>query len=77
GTLLDENLVELLDDNGIEMIKVRSPITCKTRRGLCAKCYGRDLARERQVNVGESVGVIAAQSIGGPGTQLTMGPFHT
>nr|MCX3324524.1 DNA-directed RNA polymerase subunit beta' [Bacillus paranthracis] len=47
GTLLDENLVELLDDNGIDMIKVRSPITCKTRRGLCAKCYGRDLARER------------------------------
>ncbi|MBK2356988.1 DNA-directed RNA polymerase subunit beta' [Francisella hispaniensis] len=77
GTLLDENLVELLDDNGIDMIKVRSPITCKTRRGLCAKCYGRDLARERQVNVGESVGVIAAQSIGEPGTQLTMRTFHT
>ena len=77
GTLLDENLVELLDEHGIDMIKVRSPITCKTRRGLCAKCYGRDLARERQVNVGESVGVIAAQSIGEPGTQLTMRTFHT
>ncbi len=77
GTLLDENLVELLDDNGIDMIKLRSPITCNTRRGLCAKCYGRDLARERKVNVGESVGVIAAQSIGEPGTQLTMRTFHT
>ncbi|APC97063.1 DNA-directed RNA polymerase subunit beta' [Francisella frigiditurris] len=77
GTLLDENLVELLDENGIDMIKLRSPITCNTRRGLCAKCYGRDLARERQVNVGESVGVIAAQSIGEPGTQLTMRTFHT
>ena len=77
GTLLDENLVELLDDNAIDMIKLRSPITCNTRRGLCAMCYGRDLARERKVNVGESVGVIAAQSIGEPGTQLTMRTFHT
>ena len=77
NTLLDENLVEVLDDNGVDIIKVRSPITCNTRRGLCAKCYGRDLARERQVNVGESVGVIAAQSIGEPGTQLTMRTFHT
>ena len=77
GTLLDENLVELLDDNAIDMIKLRSPITCNTRRGLCAQCYGRDLARERKVNVGESVGVIAAQSIGEPGTQLTMRTFHT
>ncbi|MCL4119305.1 UNVERIFIED_CONTAM: hypothetical protein GTU68_047702 [Idotea baltica] len=77
GTLLDENLVELLDDNAIDMIKLRSPISCNTRRGLCATCYGRDLARERKVNVGESVGVIAAQSIGEPGTQLTMRTFHT
>ncbi|GAB4222018.1 MAG: DNA-directed RNA polymerase subunit beta' [Francisella sp.] len=77
GTLLDENLIELLDDNGIDFIKVRSPITCKTRRGLCSKCYGRDLARERQVNIGEAVGIIAAQSIGEPGTQLTMRTFHT
>ena len=77
NTLLDENLVELLDENGVDMIKIRSPITCETRRGLCATCYGRDLARQRKVNIGESVGVVAAQSIGEPGTQLTMRTFHT
>ena len=59
------------------MVKVRTPLTCETRYGLCAKCYGRDLGRGSIVNAGESVGVIAAQSIGEPGTQLTMRTFHT
>ncbi len=76
GTLLDERLVAKLDEVGIDQIKVRSPITCETRYGVCAKCYGRDLARGHLVNVGEAVGVIAAQSIGEPGTQLTMRTFH-
>ncbi len=58
------------------MIYVRSPITCETRHGICAKCYGRDLARGHMVNIGEAVGVMAAQSIGEPGTQLTMRTFH-
>ena len=57
-------------------MQVRSPITCKTRYGVCATCYGRDLARGRQINIGEAVGVMAAQSIGEPGTQLTMRTFH-
>ena len=76
GTLLDENLVEQLDAHGIEEVKVRSPITCETRFGICAHCYGRDLARGEIANLGESVGVVAAQSIGEPGTQLTMRTFH-
>ncbi|MBI4696944.1 MAG: DNA-directed RNA polymerase subunit beta' [Gammaproteobacteria bacterium] len=76
GTLLDEKWVQFLDDNGIDEVKVRSPITCETRYGVCATCYGRDLARGHIVNVGEAVGVIAAQSIGEPGTQLTMRTFH-
>ena len=76
GTLLDEHLVEQLDAYGIEEVKVRSPITCETRFGICAHCYGRDLARGEIVNRGESVGVVAAQSIGEPGTQLTMRTFH-
>jgi len=76
GTLLDERWVDHLEELGIDEIKVRSPITCETRYGVCAKCYGRDLARGHQVNIGESVGVIAAQSIGEPGTQLTMRTFH-
>ncbi|MCP2041216.1 DNA-directed RNA polymerase subunit beta' [Neisseria sp. HSC-16F19] len=76
GTLLNEGLVDLIDNSGIDEVKVRTPITCKTRYGLCAKCYGRDLARGKLVNSGESVGVIAAQSIGEPGTQLTMRTFH-
>ena len=76
GTLLDERLVEQLDLHGIEEVKVRSPITCDTRFGICANCYGRDLARGEIVNHGESVGVVAAQSIGEPGTQLTMRTFH-
>lgn len=76
GTLLDEQWVEKLELNGIDQIRVRSPITCETRFGLCAKCYGRDLARGHLVNIGEAVGIIAAQSIGEPGTQLTMRTFH-
>ncbi len=76
GTLLDEDLVELIDEIGIDEIKVRTPLTCETRYGLCSSCYGRDLGRGTKVNRGEAVGVIAAQSIGEPGTQLTMRTFH-
>ena len=76
GALLDERLVDQLDAHAIEEVKVRSPITCETRFGICARCYGRDLARGELVNLGESVGVVAAQSIGEPGTQLTMRTFH-
>lgn len=76
GTLLDEDLVELLEDLTIDEVQVRSPITCESKYGICAKCYGRDLARGHLVNIGEAVGVIAAQSIGEPGTQLTMRTFH-
>jgi DNA-directed RNA polymerase subunit beta' len=76
GTLLDEEAVERIETLGIDEVKVRTPLTCDTRYGLCAKCYGRDLGRGQMVNVGEAVGVIAAQSIGEPGTQLTMRTFH-
>ncbi|QJQ52473.1 subunit beta' of DNA-directed RNA polymerase [Vitreoscilla sp. C1] len=76
GTILSEALVNLIDNSGADEVKVRTPITCKTRYGLCAQCYGRDLARGKLVNTGEAVGVIAAQSIGEPGTQLTMRTFH-
>ncbi|MFA7438864.1 DNA-directed RNA polymerase subunit beta', partial [Castellaniella sp.] len=76
GTLLDENLVELIDEVGVDEVKIRTPLTCETRHGLCAHCYGRDLGRGSLVNRGEAVGVIAAQSIGEPGTQLTMRTFH-
>jgi len=76
NTLLDEQLVEELEKHGIDRIVVRSTITCETRHGVCASCYGRDLARGHIVNIGEAVGVIAAQSIGEPGTQLTMRTFH-
>jgi DNA-directed RNA polymerase subunit beta' len=76
GSLLDENAVELIDRLGVDEVKVRTPLTCGTRYGLCAKCYGRDLGRGHMVNSGEAVGVIAAQSIGEPGTQLTMRTFH-
>ena len=76
GSLLDEELVEVMDENGIDEVEVRSPITCETRYGICARCYGRDLARGHLVNIGEAVGVVAAQSIGEPGTQLTMRTFH-
>jgi DNA-directed RNA polymerase subunit beta' len=75
-TLLDEDMVERIELLGIDEVKVRTPLTCETRYGLCAKCYGRDLGRGSMVNSGEAVGVIAAQSIGEPGTQLTMRTFH-
>jgi DNA-directed RNA polymerase subunit beta' len=76
GTLLDEKLVRLIEQEGVDQLSVRSPITCETRYGVCSKCYGRDLARGRIINIGEAVGVMAAQSIGEPGTQLTMRTFH-
>jgi len=76
GTLLDEGLVALLEEKNIDQVLTRSPVTCDTRYGICAKCYGRDLGRGHLVNQGEAVGVIAAQSIGEPGTQLTMRTFH-
>ena len=76
GTLIDEKNVVLLEKNAIDEIWVRSAITCDTRHGICAKCYGRDLAKGREVSAGEAVGVVAAQSIGEPGTQLTMRTFH-
>jgi len=75
-TLLNEALVEKLDKAGVQIIKVRSPITCEAAHGVCKLCYGRDLARGHLVNMGEAVGVVAAQSIGEPGTQLTMRTFH-
>ena len=74
--LIDEALVAVIEDAGIERVKIRSVLTCKSKRGICAYCYGRDLARGHLVNLGEAVGVIAAQSIGEPGTQLTMRTFH-
>ena len=76
GELLDERLTALIEEQGVEQVTVRSAITCETRFGVCRICYGRDLARGKWVNIGESVGVIAAQSIGEPGTQLTMRTFH-
>lgn len=76
GTMLDEDKVELIDKLGIDEVKIRTPLTCGVHRGLCASCYGRDLGRGSKVNRGEAVGVIAAQSIGEPGTQLTMRTFH-
>ncbi|MBZ9613870.1 DNA-directed RNA polymerase subunit beta' [Rheinheimera maricola] len=76
GTMLDEQLCDALEQNSIDEVHVRSVITCKTDFGVCAKCYGRDLARGHLINAGEAVGVIAAQSIGEPGTQLTMRTFH-
>ncbi len=74
--LIDENDVELIDALGIESVKIRSVLTCEAENGICAACYGRDLARGTPVNIGEVVGIIAAQSIGEPGTQLTMRTFH-
>jgi DNA-directed RNA polymerase subunit beta' len=73
---IDETLVSRIEDAGLEKVKIRSVLTCQSKRGICAKCYGRDLARGHLVNLGEAVGVIAAQSIGEPGTQLTMRTFH-
>jgi DNA-directed RNA polymerase subunit beta' len=74
--MIDESMVSILEDNSIDRLLVRSIITCDARQGICAKCYGRDLGRGHLVNIGEAVGVVAAQSIGEPGTQLTMRTFH-
>ncbi len=76
NTLIDEALCDVIEDNSVDQIKVRSIITCKTDFGICAHCYGRDLARGHMINQGEAIGVVAAQSIGEPGTQLTMRTFH-
>ncbi|MEO8315887.1 MAG: DNA-directed RNA polymerase subunit beta', partial [Pseudomonadota bacterium] len=76
GTLIDEDRVRVLEQESVDEVLVRSPINCATRYGVCASCYGRDLARGRIINIGEAVGVMAAQSIGEPGTQLTMRTFH-
>jgi len=76
GAMLDEDALDMLEAAGVDEVKVRTALTCETRFGLCAKCYGRDLGRGGEVNIGEAVGVIAAQSIGEPGTQLTMRTFH-
>ena len=76
GTMLDEETVATLEELSIDHVLVRSPITCEIRYGVCSQCYGRDLARGSRINIGEAVGVIAAQSIGEPGTQLTMRTFH-
>jgi len=75
-TMINEHMVEVFETRGMDQVYVRSPITCETRFGICSQCYGRDLARGHLANVGEAVGVIAAQSIGEPGTQLTMRTFH-
>ncbi len=75
-TYLDEDLCAAIEAAGVTAVKARSPLTCETRVGVCAACYGRDLARGTKVNMGEAIGVIAAQSIGEPGTQLTMRTFH-
>lgn len=77
GRLIDEELATLVEDAGIEKVAIRSVLTCRTRHGVCARCYGRNLATGDMVEVGEAVGIIAAQSIGEPGTQLTMRTFHT
>ena len=76
GTLVNERDVDAVEEAGVKVVKIRSALTCETQNGICAKCYGRDLARGTPVNMGEAVGVIAAQSIGEPGTQLTMRTFH-
>jgi DNA-directed RNA polymerase subunit beta' len=76
GEMITEELVDLIDKSGVDQVLIRSVLTCETHVGLCGKCYGRDLARGTVVNIGEAVGVIAAQSIGEPGTQLTMRTFH-
>jgi len=76
GTLLDEAAIAQIEAIGVQAVKIRSPLICESKGGVCAACYGRDLARGTPVNIGEAVGVIAAQSIGEPGTQLTMRTFH-
>jgi len=76
GEIIDKSKAEAIDASGVESIKIRSPITCRTLYGVCAKCYGLDLGKNQPIKIGEAVGVIAAQSIGEPGTQLTMRTFH-
>src|SRR5690606_38736596 len=76
NTLIDEELVKQLEAVGVDKVKIRSVLFCESKRGICIRCYGRDLGRGRLVSIGEEVGVIAAQSIGEPGTQLTMRTFH-
>ncbi|MEX0859625.1 MAG: DNA-directed RNA polymerase subunit beta', partial [Cucumibacter sp.] len=76
GTLIEERHVDMIEEAKVQSVRIRSPLTCEMRQGVCAACYGRDLARGTPVNLGEAVGVIAAQSIGEPGTQLTMRTFH-
>ncbi len=76
GTLIDEDNLDLITENSFDSIAIRTPVTCETSHGICVQCYGRDLARGHLVNIGEAVGIIAAQSIGEPGTQLTMRTFH-
>src|SRR5205814_4580620 len=73
---ITEDLMKKIEDAGIDRVRIRSVLTCQSKKGICGLCYGRDLARGRMVNIGEAVGVIAAQSIGEPGTQLTMRTFH-
>ena len=77
NTYIDEELADTIEKAGVDVVKARSPLTCEAKNGICVQCYGRDLARGTVVNRGEAVGVIAAQSIGEPGTQLTMRTFHT
>ncbi|MFB3306856.1 DNA-directed RNA polymerase subunit beta', partial [Pseudomonas sp. AMR01] len=76
GTLVDEPMVKAIEEAEVQSAKIRSPLVCEAEQGVCGTCYGRDLARGTPVNIGEAVGVIAAQSIGEPGTQLTMRTFH-
>jgi len=76
GTLIDERMADTIEEAGVVTFQMRSPLTCEADDGVCATCYGRDLARGTKVNTGEAVGIIAAQSIGEPGTQLTMRTFH-
>lgn len=77
GDLITDDLAEVVVESGVEIVKIRSVLKCKTKHGVCSKCYGRNLATGKKVNTGEAVGIIAAQSIGEPGTQLTMRTFHT
>lgn len=76
GSVIDERALKLVENSGITSVKIRSVLTCRTRHGVCAKCYGRDLAYGKTVEIGQAVGILAAQSIGEPGTQLTMRTFH-
>ena len=76
NTEITEDLVKKVEEAGIDRVRIRSVLTCQSKKGICSFCYGRDLARGRMVNIGEAVGVIVAQSIGEPGTQLTMRTFH-